>query len=240
MVVPAERETFHDLPHFFFGYRWIQNTFSRYRRGDCKLAPLGERRLVFPRKQFAAALMHLYVGNLSLAEIASMIPMSPAELALLRNQIDFMMVVDAAKSSFAKHFRQKLLLNEYPPEGYASMAAEHSLLEELVQNQIRFPLMKKLMDQARAISAKSRCRLPIDPCYMTDFKKLFSFFYFEESFLRDRETDLFVNCKRIAKEIVWARLGEDYGELDLLLSKGFPKGKVKARLKRLFVASEFR
>ena len=79
--------------------------------------------------------MHLYIGTFSIAEIAGMASTTQGELAFLRTQIDFMMLVDAAKASFAEHFRERLTSNEYPPIGYASIAAEYATLEELVRNQ---------------------------------------------------------------------------------------------------------
>ena len=234
-MIPAVQREFHNLPPLFLGHRWIQSTVCEYRRGECTLASLGGKKVVFPERQFAGALMHLYLGGFSLAKIAAMTPISLAELAFLRTQIDFMMLVDAAKASFANYFRDNLLLNEYSPLDYASIAAEYSTFEELVRNQIRFPLIGRLMRQAKAISEKDRHSLPMDPCHLRDFKKLFSFFSFEQAFLWNRETDLFGNYEIIARDIVWRNLEEDYHELDLLLSNGLVQHGVKEKLESLFV-----
>ncbi len=43
----------------------------------------------------------------------------------------------------------------------------------------------------------------------------------------------FQHLKRIAKEIVWKRLEEDYNELDSLLSDDFPRHGVKDALKTI-------
>jgi len=209
---------------------------AKYRQGDCTFGCLRTKKVIFPERQFAAALMHLYLGGFSLAKIAAMTPISPAELAFLRTQMDFMLLVDAAKVSFSKYFKGNLMLNEYPPTGYASIAAEYTFFEEVVRNQIRCPLVGRLLHEAKAISEKNRHSLAIDPCHLRDFKRLYSFFYFEQAFLSGRETDVFRRCKVIAKEIVWRRLGEDYHELDLFLSNGLLQDGVKEKV-RVFLSN---
>jgi hypothetical protein len=168
-MIPAYKEELDDLRSFFYGYRWIQNTVLEYRQGKCKLPSLRGKRVIFPEREFTAALMHLYLGGFSLSELADMTAISLAEVTFLRTQIDFMMLVDAAKASFARHFRDSLLLNEYPPVGYASIAAEYTTFEELVKNQIRFPLIRRMINYANSILDKDRHSLPINPCDLTDF-----------------------------------------------------------------------
>jgi hypothetical protein len=192
---------------------------------------------MFPERDFAAALMHLYVGTFSLDEIASMVSSPPAKLAFLRTQIDFMTLVDSLKASFARFFRENLILNEYPLLHYVSIAAEYAAFEELARNQIRVPLFRRMKQLADSISEKERHRLSIDPYDLRSFKKLFSFFVFEERFLEALAKPSLPELKRIAEEIVWIRLGENYDELHALLRSDLmwrgAKDDLKARLDSL-------
>ena len=223
-----------DLKPVFLGQRWIEKSISEYRSGKTKLALLKGRGSIFPEKHFAGALMHLYVGTFSLAEIAGMVSATRAELDFLRTQIDFMMLVDAIKVSFTRHFRDKLILNEYRPGEYATIAAEYSAFEELARNQIRLPLCMRMKELANSISDKVEFDLSVDLYDLKSFKKLFSFFVFEESFLPALSRPSFHHLKRFAKEIVWKRLNEDYDELDFLLSVDLPGNEVKEALKTMF------
>jgi hypothetical protein len=166
-----------DLEPGFWGHKWTENTISEYRQGICKLISLRGRKVMFHERHFAAALMHLYFGTFSRAEIAEIASTTPAEVALLRTQIDFMMLVDAAKFTFAKDFRENLMLNEYPPLAYVSIAAEHVTLDELLRHQIRVPLITRLKEHAKSISERDHSGLAIDTYDLRAFKKLFSFFF---------------------------------------------------------------
>jgi len=223
-----------DFEPVFLGHKWIQNSISEYRRGKSKLASLKGRGVIFPERHFAAALMHLYVGTFTLAEIAGMCSFSPAELGFLRTQIDFMMLVDTLKMSFTRYFRDKLILNEYGPAEYASIAAEYAAFEELARNQIRLPLFRRMKALATSISDKVEFNLSVDPYDLQTFKKLFSFFVFEESFLPALSKPSFPHLRRVAKEIVWRRLEEDYDELDSLLCVDLPGDRVKDELGTVF------
>ena len=223
-----------DFEPVFLGHRWIQNSISEYRRGNSKLAALKGRAVIFPQKHFAAALIHLYVGTFSLAEIADMVSVTRAELGFLRTQIDFMILVDALKVSFTRYFRDKLILNEYGPAEYASIAAEYAAFEELARNQIRLPLFRRMKALATSISDKVEFDLSVDPYDLRTFKKLFSFFVFEQSFLSALSKPSFRDLKRVAQEIVWKRLKADYDELDSLLCVDLSGNVVKDELRTLF------
>ncbi len=222
------------LPQFFLGHKWIENCLLEYRKGNRKLSSLRGKRVVFSERYFAAALMHLYVGVFSLVEIARMCSLTPAELGYLRTQMDFMILVDALKVAFTGHFRDKLILNEYRPAEYATIAAEYATFEELARNQIRLPLFRRMKALATSISDKVKFDLSVDLYDLQTFKKLFSFFVFEESFLPALSKPSFQDLKRVAKEIVWKRLNEDYRELDSLLCVDFPSDRVKGQLRALF------
>ena len=206
-----------DFEPIFLGYRWIEDSISEYRRENSKFASVGGKALVFPLRHFTAALMHIYVGTFSLAGIAGACSLTPAELGFLRTQIDFMTLVDTLKVSFTRHFRDKLILNEYRPGEYLSIAAEYAAFEELVRNQIRLPLFRRMEVLATSISDKVKFDLSVDLYDLQTFKKLFSFFVFEESFLPALSKPSFPHLKRVAKEIVWKRLGENYDDLDSFL-----------------------
>ena len=216
-----------DFEPVFLGHRWIQNSISEYRRGNSKLRALKGRAVVFPERHFAAALLHLYVGTFSLAEIAGMVSATRAELGFLRTQIDFMMLVDGLKVSFARYFTDNLMLNEYRAAEYASIACEYAAFEELARNQIRVPLLRRMKALGTSISDKVEFDLSVDLYHLRSFKKLFSFFVFEESFLPALSKPSFRHLKRVAKEIVWKRLEEDYDELDSLLCVNLPGDGVK-------------
>lgn len=225
-----------DFEPVFLGYRWIENCISEYRKGNRKLVSLKGREVMFPVRHFAAALMHLYVGTFSLAEIARMCSLAPAEIRFLRTQIDFMMLADALKVSFTGYFRDNLILNEYRPAEYASIAAEYAVFEELARNQIRVPLFRRMKELANSISDKVEFDLLVEPYDLKSFKKLYNFFVFEESFLPSLSKPSFNHLKRVAKEIVWNRLDEDYNELDSMLCDNFPIDGVKGELKTLFAS----
>jgi hypothetical protein len=147
-----------------------------------------------------------------------------------------MTLVDTLKTSFAGYFREHLMLNEYPPVGYASIAAEYAAFEELARNQIRVPLFKRMKQLADAISDKESHDLSIDLSDLISLKKLFSFFVFEECFLQALAKPSLPKLKRIAKEIVWNRLNENYDELDSLLCTEPIWREVKDELKTRFVS----
>jgi len=170
-----------DIEPLFLGHRWIQNSISEYRRGKNRFRMLEGKAVVFPERHFAAAFMHLYVGTFSLAEIADVVSVKRAELSFLRTQIDFMMLVDTLKVSFTKYFREKLVLNEYSPGEYASIAAEYATFEELARNQIRLPLFRRMEALAASISDKVEFDISVDLYHLQTFKKLYSFFVFDFS-----------------------------------------------------------
>jgi hypothetical protein len=221
----------YDCEPVFLGYGWIQNWISEYRKGNRKLVPLKGRHIIFPERHFAAALMHLYVGTFSLSEIADIVSVPPAELAFLRTEIDFVTLVDRFKAAFARYFRENLMLNEYPPMSYVFIAAEYAAFEELARNQIRVPLFKHMKQLGDTISDKERHHLSIDLYDLRTFKKLFSFFVFEECFLQALAKPCMPKLKRIAKEIVWKGLHEDYNELHSLLSAQLTRRDVKDELR---------
>jgi hypothetical protein len=221
----------HSTQSLFLGYRWIKDTIAEYRQGNRKLGSGKGQIVIFPERHLAAALMHLYVGAFSLGEIAGLASITKGELTFLRTQIDFMVLVDSFKASFARYFRQNLMVNEYSPVYYASIAAEYAFFEELARNQIRIPLFRRMTQLADSIEEKERHQYPIDLADLRSFKKLFSFFVFEECFLPDLARPSSQRLKTIAKGTVWNRLGEDYDELNDLASSEIVRQGMKDDLK---------
>jgi hypothetical protein len=223
----------HSTQSLFLGYRWIRVTISEYRQGNRNLGSGKGQIVIFPERHLAAALMHLYVGAFSLGEIAGLVSITKGELTFLRTQIDFMVLVDSFKASFARYFRQNLMVNEYSPVDYAAIAAEYAFFEELARNQIRIPLFRRMTQLAASIEEKERHQCPIDVDDLRSFKKLFSFFVFEKCFLPDLARPSSERLRTIAKETVWNRLGEDYDELNDLASSEIVRQGMADDLKTL-------
>ncbi len=232
----SARLNIHGTQSLFLGYRWIKDTIAEYRQGNRNLGFLKGQIVIFPEMHLAAALMHLYAGAFSLGEIAELVSITQAELTFLRTQMDFMVLVDSFKASFARYFRQSLMVNEYSPVDYASIASEYAFFEELARNQIRIPLFGRIKQLADSIEEKERHQSPIDLDDLRSFKKLFSFFAFEECFLPALARPSSQRLKTIAKEIVWDRLREDYDELSDLVSSELVRYGMKGELKTLLVS----
>ncbi len=212
----------------FLGQRWIQKRISEYSKEQKTIASLRDRTVTFPAELYLAGLMHIYTGSLSLAEIAKAAGVPLKEFKHWRTQIDFMILVDAAKVDFSNYFRQKLIINEYKPAEYRSIAAEYSLFDEQVRTQIRAPLFQKMKHLANSISNYNKVKLKIDRSDLRTFKKLYSFFMFEKSFLPTTyQETLRERFDRVAKEIVWSRLGVAYSDTEQLLGDNALKKNIK-------------
>jgi hypothetical protein len=88
-----------------------------------------------------AALMHIYFGTLTLNEIAEKAGLSLDKLYSLRREPRFMFLVDILKKEYSKEFREDLLLNDYLPEEYDILAVDFTILDEMVQMQIKGTLI---------------------------------------------------------------------------------------------------
>jgi hypothetical protein len=202
----------------FLGQTWLQERMVEYAKEHKGFAVLKNKAIVFPPELYLAALMHIYTGTLSLAEIAKAAGVPLKEFQFWRTQIDFMILVDAAKVEFTSYFRDNLLINEYKPAQYRSIAAEYSLFDEQVRTQIRAPLFHQMKHLANSISNYHKVKLKIDRSDLRTFKKLYSFFMFEKHFLPITYSEPMNNqLDLVAKEIVWSRLGETYADTEQLL-----------------------
>ena len=221
----------------FLGQMWLQERISEYSKEHKVLAVLENRKIVFPQELYLAALLHIYTGTLSLAEIAKSAAVPLKEFQFWRTQIDFMILVDAAKVDFTSYFRENLLINEYEPDQYRSITAEYSLFDEQVRTQIRAPLFHQMKHLANSISNYHKVKLKIDRSDLRAFKKLYSFFMFEKSFLPITYAEPMNNhLDLVAKEIVWSKLGETYSDTQQLLGDDTFKKNVKDVVMESFLA----
>ncbi len=212
----------------FLGQRWIRERISEYSKGQKTIAPLQNKSIVFPEKLYLAGLMHIYTGTLSLTEIARVVGVPLKEFTFWRTQIDFMVLVDAAKVNFSNYFKGNILINEYEPDQYRSIAAEYSLFDEQVRTQIRAPLFQKMKHLANSISNYNKVKLKIDRTDLRNFKKLYSFFMFEKNFLPITYPDpMNERFNLVAKEIVWSKLGAAYSDTERLLGDNALKKNIK-------------
>ncbi|MFH1672792.1 MAG: hypothetical protein ABIF87_05140 [Pseudomonadota bacterium] len=216
------------LDSIFLGQRWIQKRISEYSKERKAIASLRDRTVAFPAELYLAGLMHIYTGTLSLAEIAKAAGVPLKEFKHWRTQLDFMVLVDAAKVDFSDYFRENLLLNEFEPAEYRSIAAEYSLFDEQVRTQIRTPLFQKMKHLANSISNYNKVKLKIDRSDLRTFKKLYSFFMFEKNFLPTTyQETMRERLDLVAKDIVWSRLGVAYSDTEQLLGDNALKKNIK-------------
>lgn len=212
----------------FLGQKWIQERISEYCKGHMSLASLKHRPVIFPKEIYFASLLHIYIGTLSLAKIAKAAVIPLKELKSWRSQIDFMVLIDAVRTDFSNYFKENLILNEYTPARYRSIAAEYSLFDEQVRTLIRIPLFDKMKKLANSISNYHKVKLNIDRSDLRTFKKLYSFFMFEKSFLPITYPEPMIkNLDLVAKTIVWTKLGSPYSDTEQLLADNAFKKNIK-------------
>jgi hypothetical protein len=208
-----------------FPYReWIQKSIAAY--DETKGMSIRGRKMIFTKQQYLAALLQGYFGNLSLQEIADKIGMDINSIRWLRTEADFMLLVDWGKRKFAEFFREHILINDFTPSQYDSMAAEFSMLEELLQMQIRVPLYSRLREVARRIESAKEHKLRIRDDHLRFFAKLYKFFLFIEKYKPGVTSKVLQeNYKPLADSVVWPDLEEDpEGLYQTLASRDFQKG----------------
>jgi len=208
------------------GLRWLQK----------KLEELGEGRAPYE----LASLLHIYLSTLSIQEIAVLSGIETEGIMLLRSNGAFMKLVDTSKQECAIWSREDLILNDRTIEEYDSIAADYSMLEEVLRMQIKIPLFTDLRWVAQSIESKSTYSLPIDPYNLRLFRKLYLFFLFSEKYLPTLTSRSLPDLKQIAEETVWQALAFDREELERVLRKPAPLrervGEFKAEIKSLIAA----
>lgn len=180
-----------------------------------KLYELGEGRQPY----HLDAMLDIYLGTLSLQEIAARSGSGPDALLFLRSNAAFMRLVDSYKQECAQWIREDLILNDRTIEEYDSIAADYSMLEEVLRMQIRIPLFAQLREVSLSIKSKSTYGLPTDPYNLRLFSKLYLFFLFTEKYLPTLTSRSLPDLKQIAEETVWPALAFDKEKLDKVLSE---------------------
>ena len=166
-----------------------------------------------------AALLHIYLGALTLDEIAEKAGMTLQTLNGLRMNAPFMRLVDTYKKEFSGEIREKLLINTYNLEGYDFIASDFIVFDDILQTQIKVPLFTKLKKLSQSIKSRATYNIKIEKSEFMLFMRLFSFFILIEKYLPTLTSKALVELKEIAQEIVWPALDMDSGEIDRILSK---------------------
>lgn len=178
-----------------------------------------------------AALLHIFHGTLNLKEISERAGLSQETLSSLRTQAPFMRLVDTFKKECSREFREDLMINEYSTEEYDSMASDFTMLDEILQMQIKVPLFTHLKDLSQYIKSKKTHGLKIDMSNLKLFRRLFTLFIFIEKYAPTLTSKALSEIKQIAEEIVWPALDMDIKELDQRLSE--PVATWEKRLEEL-------
>jgi hypothetical protein len=180
-----------------------------------KLDELGESRQPY----HLDAILHVYLGTISLREIAARSGSGTDALLFLRSNAAFMRLVDTYKQECAQWIREDLILNERTIEEYDSIAADYAMLEEVLRMQIKIPLFSQLREVAQSIKSKSACGLPIDPYDHRLFRKLYLFFLFTEKYLPTLTSRSLPDLMQIADKTVWPAVSFDEEKPDRLLKE---------------------
>jgi hypothetical protein len=185
------------------GLRWLRK----------RIEELGEGRAPYQ----LAALFHIYLGTLSLEEIAALSCIETEGILFLRSNGAFMKLVDTFKQECAAWSREDLILNERTIEEYDSIGADYSMLEEVLRMQIKIPLFTELRAVAQSIKSKSTYGLPIERYNLRLFKKLYLFFLFSEKYTPTLTSRSLPDLEQIAEETVWPTVAFDKEELERVL-----------------------
>ncbi len=208
-------------------FAWITKNIQEYDQG--KIKKVGKRQIIFPKKLYSAALFHVYSGTLSIKEIADRTGVSPEILHHWRTDLGFLLLIDSLKKECSGFLREKLVINDFTLYEYDAIGAEYSLLDEMVQNQIKVPLFNKMRELAHQIHTRKKVGLPLDTYNLTFFCRLFTFFLFVEKHTR-HESDVFSqSIKPVAQNIVWPELGRDWGQVLLVLEDDHLLGDMKVK-----------
>ncbi len=178
-----------------------------------------------------AALLHIYLGALTLHEIAVYSGLTAETLNGLRMNAPFMKMVDTCKKEYSHDLREDLLVNNYRLEDYDSLASDVSLLDEILRMQIKVPLFTQLRNLSQSIKSRTTHNLEIDPSELMLFRRLFSFFILFEKHATTLTAQSLMEMKLIAEEIVWPGLHLDKNEIDQILNR--PMSTIEERLREL-------
>jgi len=166
-----------------------------------------------------AALLHIYLSTLTLQEISDRSGLSLDTLHNLRTKAPFMRLVDTLKKECSREFREDLLINDHHPEEYNSIAADFTMLDEMVQMQIKVPLFTQLRDLSQRLKSRKTFGLKLETHELMLFKRLFTFFIFVERYVQTLTSKALSEMKQIAEEIVLPALHIDINEIEQILRK---------------------
>jgi hypothetical protein len=166
-----------------------------------------------------AALLHIYIGSLTIEEIAEISGMNPETISGLRRNPGFMRLVDNFKKEYSCNMREDLLVNNYHLDEYDALALDFSLFDDMLQMQIKVPLFTHLKEVSQRIKNKSKYNFEIDMYDLKLFYRLFSFFIFIEKYTSTLTSKSLIEMKQIAEEIVWPSLNLDKNGIDYFLNK---------------------
>jgi len=166
-----------------------------------------------------AALLHIYFGCLTLEEIAEKAGMTLQTLLNLRSNAPFMRMVDTYKKDFSGEIREDILINTYDLEGYDLFASEFTMFDEILQIQIKVPLITQFRKLSQSVKSRTTYNIKIEKAELMLFRRLFSFFILIERYAPTLTSKALVEMKELAQETVWPALDLDGGEIDRILSK---------------------
>ncbi|MEW6418691.1 MAG: hypothetical protein AB1480_11290 [Nitrospirota bacterium] len=178
-----------------------------------------------------AALLHIYLGALTLHEIAVYAGLTIETLQGLRMNARFMKMVDTCKKEYSRDLREDLLVNNYQLDDYDSLASDVSLLDEILKMQIKVPLFTELRNLSQSIKSRTTHNLKVDLSEFMLFRRLFSFLILVEKYATTLTAQSLLEMKAIAEEIVWPGLHLDKNEIDQILNR--PISTIEGRLEEL-------
>jgi hypothetical protein len=180
-----------------------------------------------------AALMHLYLGTLTLKDISEKAGLSLDRIYSLRREPRFMHLVDVFKKEFSKELRENFLMSDYSLEEYDSLASDFTMLDEMVQMQIKVPLFAQLRELSLSLKTRTAYSLKIETYERMLFKRLFTFFIFVEKYAKTLTSKSLPDIRQIAEEILPRT---DMYEIDRKLSE--PRLLHTSRVKDLITKLE--
>ncbi len=164
-------------------------------------------------------LLHIYVGALTLGEIAGYAGLIAETLHELRMNLRFMKMVDIIKKEYASDLREDIIVNTYGMDDYDTLASDVALFDEILRMQIKLPLFSQLRNLAEKIESKYRHNLKIDSYDLMLFRRLFSFLILVEKYATTLTAQSLLEMKKTAEQIVWPALHLDKDEIDQMLKR---------------------
>ncbi|GEM_PF-2425811 len=163
----------------FLGAKWVIEALDRYHHRPPRATIMGKR-IIFPNYHYLAALLHIYTGTFNLGQIAHLSGLNIEELKFQRAQLDFLTLVDYLKTKFSEWFRESLLLKDFSFHEYTEIAWEYTRLDEMVQSQIRIPLLERLKHLTLAGKDCLEVGKELDSYDRNIFRRLMLFFTLAE------------------------------------------------------------